>query len=212
MAVFNLNNQRVLGVRAGNAQDLLDLLHGSGLQAQVLKTIGVQLCDQLAGLVQFGNARSDGHGVDGGTGAASLGDNPVDAELEVPHEAVKEHRVETSAATGFEKLLKLQAVLGEDFFGVLSATGHFRPVSSVSCRCDDPRTNGRRGHTGKNDGRATCQAREGGRDDVAAIGKSNNLGSETRPVGFWLIVRTGLIELGATSVRRCVDDLSASSI
>ena len=47
---------------------------------------------------------------------------------------------------------------------------------------------------------------------MAAIGKSNNLGSKTRPVGFGLIVRTGLIELGATSVRRCVDDLSASSI
>ena len=162
VAVFDLNNQRVLGVRAGNAQDLLDLLHGSGLQAQVLKTIGAQLGDQLAGLVQFGNARSNGHGVDGSTGAASLGDNPVDAELEVPHEAVKEHRVETGAATGFEKLLKLQAVLGEDLFGVLSATGHFRPVSGVSCRCDDPRTNGRRGHTGKNNGRATRQAREGG--------------------------------------------------
>ena len=47
---------------------------------------------------------------------------------------------------------------------------------------------------------------------MAAIGKSNNLGSKTRPIGFWLIVRTGLIELCAASVRRCVDDLSASSI
>ena len=162
VAVFDLNNQRVLGVRASNAQDLLDLLHGSGLQAQVLKTISAQLCDQLVGLVQFGNTRGDGHRIDGGTRAASLGNNSVDAELQVPHEAVKEHRIETGTATGLEKLLKLQAVLGEDLFGILSATGHFRPVPSVCCRCDDPRTNGRRGHTGKNNGRATRQAREGG--------------------------------------------------
>ena len=157
--------------------------------------------DQLAGLVQFGNTRGDGHRIDGGTRAASLGNNSVDAELQVPHEAVKEHRIETGTATGLEKLLKLQAVLGEDLFGILSATGHFRPVPSVCCRCDDPRTNGRRGHTGKNDGGTARQAREGGRDDVATIGKSNNLGSKTRPVGFRLIVRTGLIEFGATGIR-----------
>ena len=158
VAVFHLNNQGLVRVRLCNTNDLFDLLDGSGLQTQVFEAIGAQLRDQLAGLVQFGDTGGDCHRVDGSTCTACLGNNTVDAKLQVPHETIKEHRVEPRGAAGFKELLKLKTVLGEDLFGVLSATGHFRPVTGI-CSCgNNTRPDGRGSHTRKDDGRASRQA------------------------------------------------------
>ena len=158
VAVFHLNNQGLIRVRLCNTDDLFDLLDGSGLQAQVLEAIGAQLRDQLAGLVQFGNTGGDRHCIDGSTCTACLGNNAVDTELQVPHETIKEHRVESRGTSGFKELLKLKTVLGEDLFGVLSATGHFRPVASICGRSNNTRPDGCGSHTRKDDGGSSRQA------------------------------------------------------
>ena len=160
VAVFHLNNQSLIRVRLCDTNDLFDLLDGSGLQTQVLEAIGAQLRDQLAGLVQFGDTCGDRHRIDGSTCAACLGNNAVDTELQVPHETIKEHRVEPRGTAGFKELLKLKTMLGEDLFGVLAATGHFRPVASICSRSNNTRPNGRGSHTRKDDGRASRQAGE----------------------------------------------------
>ena len=160
VAVFHLNNQGVVRVRLCDTNDLFDLLDGSGLQTQVFEAIGAKLCDQLAGLVQFGNTGGDRYCIDGSTCTACLGNNAVDAELQVPHETIKEHRVESRGASGFKELLKLKTVLGEDLFGVLAATGHFRPVTSICGRGNNTRSDGRGSHTRKDDGRASRQTGE----------------------------------------------------
>ena len=158
VSVFHLNNQSLIRVCLCNTDDLFDLLDGSGLEAQVFKAIGAQLSDQLAGLIQFGDTGGDRHRIDGRTCTACLGNNAVDTKLQVPHETIKEHRVESRGTAGFKELLKLKTVLGEDLFGVLSATGHFRPVASI-CGCgNNTRPDGRGSHTRKDDGRASRQA------------------------------------------------------
>ena len=160
VAVFHLNNQSLIRVRLCDTNDLFDLLDGSGLQAQVFEAIGAQLRDQLAGLVQFGNTGGDRHCIDGSTCTAGLGNNAVDTELQVPHETIKEHRVESRGTAGFKELLKLKTVLGEDLFGVLAAAGQFRPVTCICSCSNDTRPDGCGSHTRKDDGRASRQAGE----------------------------------------------------
>ena len=181
VAVLDLEDELDPGVRVGDVEGAPDLLDGAGLEAEVFESVGAQARDELCRLVEVGDARGDRHRVDRRAGAAGLRDDPGRAELEVPHEAVEEHRVESGGAARFEEALEALAVVREDLLGVLAPARHLRPVAGVRGGGDDLGGDGRRGHAGQEDRRPAGEAREGGVGVDGAVGEADEARREGLP-------------------------------
>lgn len=78
------------GYLGGNLDDRLDLVDRSGLEADVGDADGVELLDEVHGLLEVGDTGGDDDAVDRRPGLAGLLHQPLAAHLQLPQVGVEE--------------------------------------------------------------------------------------------------------------------------
>src|SRR5699024_4200973 len=104
----------------------------------------------------------DSHTGKGSTICTSLRHDTCLTELQGPQVAAEEHGVKRCGAAWLQKLHHAILIDGKGFIGVLSATGHLRPVATVCGSRNDAWIHSRWGHAAQDDWGHTGPLRETG--------------------------------------------------
>ena len=179
---------RHLGRDADHRANLLDR---AGLEHHVGDPGGVELFDQLDGLLQVRYARADDHAVDRGARLAGPLHEPLAADLQLPQIGVEEKGVELNRTPGLEQRGQLVDAVGEYLLGDLATTGELGPVTRIGGRGDDLRVDGGGRHPREQDRRAAGEAGELGGELHAAVGQADQTRRVGRPRAGHLRHRTG---------------------
>nr|CRL73266.1 hypothetical protein CPGR_03163 [Mycolicibacterium komanii] len=181
--------------------DGLDLVDRARLEHDVADADGVELVDQLDGLLELGDACRHHHAVDRRTGLTGPLHQALAAQLQLPQVRVEEQRVELHRAARLEQGGQLGDAVFEDLLGDLPTAREFGPVPRVRGGRDDLGVDGRRGHAREQDRRTPGQPGELRRQLHRTVRQPHRGGRVARPRRRHLGFRADREQVALTDAR-----------